>query len=278
MIPFTTLMEHNANATSRAMVTSHFDENDGSTIYELSPFDKKERARIVSFFLPSNMQYQDMVRNSVAGSLTNLDAIYASYNRLYKAAGNVLNKFLFMINVHNFVCFLQQFKGELEAIGIESCIPARNQRAKKVDYVKVSKTGIVVDYSPGVATNTPTKRRTSQFDHEARYAWFMKSISSADHDIKDSTIVIRTSDGSGPVQFFNCSEDSVKYYELDYLKSVYSKENKVNYMKVRPISFKTWKELPLEKKIGTRVVQLNTENKMKYTKLFDAVINAYNAR
>ena len=60
---------------------------------------------------------------------------------------------------------------------------------------------------------------------------------------------------------------------MDYLKSIYAKETKVNYLDVRPISFKTWKTLPLEKKVGTRVTKLSAKNVARYTKLFDSVIS-----
>lgn len=273
MTDFISLMNYDPTSSKRTMMTSRFDETDGTTIYELCAFSKKEVKQITEFFLPSNMQYQDMLRNIVADNLMDINAIYRSYDKLYKACGGVLNKFLFANNVHNFVCFLQQFKGELESLNIVSCIPARKTKAKAVDYVKAASNGVVIDIRKGVCTNKITRRRTSQVDPIAKYKWFMDSVTTSKHDINDSTIVIRTMFGDGPIKFYNCSENSVKHYEMDYLKSIYAKETNVNYLDVRPISFKTWKNLPLEKKVGTRVTQLSVENTMRYTKLFDSVIS-----
>lgn len=189
------------------------------------------------------------------------------YKSLYHHAYKLFANYRFLDNHHNFVAFLQQFKHELEVIGISSFLPTREISAVQTLTIEIDPDGVQVK-------NKPMRKRTHYKDttkrilrHDCNYHsdYFAKCLVDDKSQLKDDTIVVRTKYGNRDVMFFNIvkgdsnahetltTTNDIKSYEIDRLKGIYANKVGINYMDVRPISYKRWCKMSDEKKIGTHV-------------------------
>ena len=242
----------------------------GNKWYSLKAYKGKYDKAVMVFFAPSNKPYHDILRAACSADLTSLDDIECAYNGLIKHSYNLFKKFIFVLNFHNFLAFIQQYKNELAAIGINTFMPSREIAAKNTLGFEVDASGIIVN--PDMH-HEPTHRqslalRLSRSDISYTSKYFTDCVVNDIRDVNDSTWVVRTVDGHGPVMFFNLKDITngvnnpkdikmVKAYEVDRLKYTYKLITGIGYFNVRAVSFKSWKKFSLERKIGTHVVNVS---------------------
>ena len=245
----------------------------GNTVYSLAAYTGKFDAIVSSFFGPRFAQNHKILLNACKDRLNSMSEAESTYNALVKHSGKLFSPFMFLWNYHNFVAFLQQYKIELEGIGITSFLPMRELSAARTHIIEFDANGVYVD--------TPKKRTRRTHDDDTssrlldqnvnrRSEYYEKWIVTDKKCLNDDTIVVRTKYGTAPVMFFNIvsgdinvpetltSTKDVKAYEIDRLKTIYAKINNINYMDVRPISYANWKTLPLTKKIATQVADVDS--------------------
>lgn len=250
----------------------------GNTVYSLKAFNGKNNDIVMRFFNKSLSQYHDILRRACDGKLNSIEEIEAVYNQLAGHAYKLLAQFMFIWNSHNFIAFLQQYKEELEKIGVYSFLPGREIMAKNISVIEIDPNGIYVEPKP---KKSPTHRKNRGpriyiKDIEYKSEYFNKWIVKRTEQLSDSTYVVRTSNGTAPVMFFNIVEGNINYpetlkttadikaYEVDRLKTIYAQITGINYMDARPISYRRWKTLPIEKKIGTAVTSVDKDFANKF--------------
>ena len=250
----------------------------GNVVYSLKAFTNKDDAAVMRFFNRSLSPYHEILRKACDGKLNSIEEIEAVYTQLSSHADKLFAPFMFLWNSHNFIAFLQQYKDELMKIGINSFLPGRDIMAKNFSVIEIDTNGVYVAPKP---KKMPTHRKSraprlyiKNIEHKSEYfnKWVVKDRS----QLSDSTYVVRTVKGSAPVMFFNIVEGNIakpetlknvtdiKAYEVDRLKTVYAQITGTNYMDARPISYKKWKTLSIEKKIGTAVTAVDKDFEKKF--------------
>ena len=244
----------------------------GNRIYSLNAYRGKYDRRVRTFFDKSNSVYHNILRRACEDGLVSFDSIETTYNKLISHSKHIFDKYMITWNLHNFIAFIQQYKAELSAIGIESFLPMRNTTANVMLGFEVDCNGIYIGHHEKQDATHNKSRCSRLCRHDTKYSseYFNKWIVADKSCVTDSTIVLRTVNGDGPVLFFNIDIEGpendvaqVKYatsVERDKLKYAYKIETGVPYFNIRPISYKSWKKLPLTKKIGTNVKQVDWYN------------------
>lgn len=250
----------------------------GNTVYSLKAFTGKDDTAVMRFFNRSLSPYHEILCRACDGKLNSIEEIENVYAQLAAHANKLFAPFMFLWNSHNFIAFLQQYKDELMKIGVYSFLPGREIMAKNFSVIEIDPNGIYVEPKP---KKVPTHRKSraprlyiKDIEHKSEYfnKWIVR-----DHDqLSDSTYVVRTVKGDAPVMFFNIVEGNVtkpetlkdvkdvKAYEVDRLKTIYAQITGINYMDARPISYKRWKTLSIEKKIGTAVTAVDKDFEKKF--------------
>lgn len=250
----------------------------GNTVYSLKAFTGKDDTAVMRFFNRSLSPYHEILCRACDGKLNSIEEIENVYVQLVAHANKLFAPFMFLWNSHNFIAFLQQYKDELMKIGVYSFLPGREIMAKNFSVIEIDPNGIYVEPKP---KKVPTHRKSraprlyiKDIEHKSEYfnKWIVR-----DHDqLSDSTYVVRTVKGDAPVMFFNIVEGNVtkpetlkdvkdvKAYEVDRLKTIYAQITGINYMDARPISYKKWKTLSIEKKIGTAVTAVDKDFEKKF--------------
>lgn len=250
----------------------------GNTVYSLKAFTNKNHDAVMRFFNRSLSPYHEILRSACDNKLNSIEEIEAVYTQLASHANKLFAPFMFLWNSHNFIAFLQQYKEELMKIGVYSFLPGREIMAKNFSVIEIDPNGIYVEPKP---KKEPTHRKSraprlyiKDIEHKSEY--FNKWIVRSREQLSDSTYVVRTVKGTAPVMFFNIVEGNVtkpetlkdvkdvKAYEVDRLKTIYTQITGINYMDARPISYKRWKTLPIEKKIGTAVTSVDKDFAKKF--------------
>lgn len=245
----------------------------GNTVYSLKTFTGKYESIVREFFNPGYKTYHDILVRACSDNIVDMSSAERIYNQLFSHAGKLLSKFMFIWNFHNFVAFLQQFKAELENMGIKTFFPTRERSAAKIFSIEFDPDGVQVEEKPKKKRThyEDTTARITTMDSGRRSNYFDKWIVTNKRRLTDDTYVIRTKDGNAPVIFFNIkrgdisvpssltSTKDIKAYEVDRLKCIYAELTGINYMLARPITFKNWKNLSDAKKIGTNVSSISPE-------------------
>lgn len=260
----------------------------GNKFYSLNAYTGKNDRRVRMFFNPTNKEYHKILYNACNDKLNTLDDIEKVYYKLVSHAWRVLSKFMFVWNIHNFFAFIQQYKVELENIGITSFLPARDVVASNTFGFEVDPNGIIVrpkiHHDPTHRQSLASRLHRHDIDYTSKY--FNDRLVTDVRDINDSTWVVRTVDGHGQVLFFNLIDITngidnadeiklVKAYEVDRLKYTYKLITNIGYFNVRAISFKSWKKLPVERQIGTGVIAIDDEIReaIKKNEILNKLIN-----
>ena len=242
----------------------------GNIVYSLKAYTGKHDAIVSKFFDKSLSPYHKILASNCGDCITSFEDAEHIYNKLYAHASRILSPWMFIWNFHNFVAFLQQYKQELEKIGVNSFFPYRDCSAIKVSKLEFDPDGVQVEEKPKRKRNhyEDLSPRISSTDHTRRSNYFDKWIVKNKKNVTDDTYVLRTDDGSAPVIFFNIVKGDInvpetvtdiKAYEVDRLKAIYANITGINYLKVRPVTYKTWKKLSDNKKIGTKVTSISPE-------------------
>lgn len=244
----------------------------GNTVYSLAAYTGKFDAIVSSFFGSRFATYHKILLNACKDRLNSMAEVEDAYNALVRHSGKLFSPFMFLWNYHNFVAFLQQYKVELENIGITSFLPTREVSAARTHTIEFDANGIYVEAPKKRNRRSHTEDTSSRLldqNINRRSEYYEKWIVTDKGCLNNDTMVVRTKAGTAPVMFFNIvsgdinvpssltDAKDVKAYEVDRLKTIYAKINGINYMDVRPISYSTWKNLPLTKKIGTQVSEID---------------------
>ncbi len=245
----------------------------GNTVYSLKTFTGKYEDIVKKFFNRAYAPYHKILVDACGDKITDMNAAEKVYYGLVAHANKIFSPFMFLWNYHNFVAFLQQFKPELENMGIKTFFPVRQRSAAKVFSIEFDPDGVQVEEKPKKMRThyEDTNARITTMDSDKRSKYFNKWIVTNKKRLTDDTYVVRTKDGSAPVIFFNIkkgdinvpseltSTKDIKAYEVDRLKCIYAEITGINYMLARPITFKNWKNLSDAKKIGTNVASISPE-------------------
>lgn len=245
----------------------------GNTVYSLKTFTGKYEDIVKTFFNRTYTSYHNVLINACGDKITDMQKAEEVYNELTGHANKIFARFMFLWNFHNFVAFLQQFKTELEEMGIKTFFPVRERAAAKITTIEFDPNGVQVEKKPKKMRthHEDTNARVTTMDSNKRSKYFDKWIVTNKKRLTDDTYVVRTKDGSAPVIFFNIkkgdintpaeltSTKDIKAYEVDRLKCIYAEITGINYMLARPITFKNWKNLSDAKKIGTNVASISPE-------------------
>ena len=248
----------------------------GNTVYSLKTFTGKYEDIVKRFFNRTYGTYHNILSSACGDKITNMVTAEEVYNRLVGHSSKIFAPFMFLWNFPNFVAFLQQFKTELEEMGVHTFFPERERSAAKVFSIEFDPNGVQLEEKPKRKRThyKDTDDRRARMDSDYRSKYFCKYLVDTKRKLKDDTYVIRTDDGSAPVLFFNIkagdikvpeeltSTKDIKAYEVDRLKCIYAGLVNINYMKARPITYKQWLKLPAAKKVATKASSVSPEIQM----------------